>query len=286
MGAYTFLALSSPQLCLHQRALLPVPRSTYIVPNASWCTGGPNQGEEPGASDSDDDSAAGGPDAGAAEQRDGAADEGVWQKAARSAAAARRARRKQMRWERRQAQAQALEAEQEPPAAEPGPAGPAEEQVRIGAAERGSEYKAGHQEDSSQGETGSSSDEAGAGGSVDGGASVQGESSVACVTGDFAMQNVLLQMGLRLVAPNGSRIRELRRWALRCSACSRVTKVQRPASRTTCMSAPAWCFAFTGLGVACVLRWQQKGFWAYESSAESLFVTASSGQSGKRWLKV
>lgn len=37
------------------------------------------------------------------------------------------------------------------------------------------------------------------------------ESSVACVTGDFAMQNVLLQMGLRLLAPGGTQIRELHR---------------------------------------------------------------------------
>lgn len=240
-GACILRALSSPQLCLHQRAVLPAPRFTYIVPNTSWCTGGLHQGEEPGASDSDDDSAAGGPDDGAAEQRDGAADEGEWQKAARSAAAARRARRKQMRWKRRQAQVQALEAEQEPPAAGRGPAGPTAEQEPIGAAELGSECGAGHQEDSSEAEAGSSSDEAGAGGSVNGGASTQGESSVACVTADFAMQNVLLQMGLRLVAPNGSRIRELRRWALRCSACFRVTKVRHPASCTGCMSALAWC---------------------------------------------
>lgn len=38
------------------------------------------------------------------------------------------------------------------------------------------------------------------------------ESSVACITGDFAMQNVLLQMGLRLVAPGGMQIRELHRY--------------------------------------------------------------------------
>lgn len=37
------------------------------------------------------------------------------------------------------------------------------------------------------------------------------DSSVACVTGDFAMQNVILQMGLRLVAPGGMHIRELHR---------------------------------------------------------------------------
>lgn len=38
------------------------------------------------------------------------------------------------------------------------------------------------------------------------------ESTVACVTGDYAMQNVLLQMGLRLVAPGGMQIRQLHRF--------------------------------------------------------------------------
>lgn len=51
------------------------------------------------------------------------------------------------------------------------------------------------------------------------------QSSVASVTADFAMQNVILQMGLRLVAPNGMRIRKLTRWVLRCSACFKITKV-------------------------------------------------------------
>ncbi|KAM1079948.1 hypothetical protein ACFX13_014920 [Malus domestica] len=49
------------------------------------------------------------------------------------------------------------------------------------------------------------------------------ESSVACVTGDFAMQNVILQMGLRLVAPGGMQIRQLHRWILKCHACNTVT---------------------------------------------------------------
>ncbi|KAH6817096.1 RNA-binding NOB1-like protein [Perilla frutescens var. frutescens] len=49
------------------------------------------------------------------------------------------------------------------------------------------------------------------------------ESSVACITSDFAMQNVLLQMGLRLLAPGGMQIRELHRWVLKCHACSKVT---------------------------------------------------------------
>ncbi|RDX82259.1 RNA-binding protein NOB1 [Mucuna pruriens] len=49
------------------------------------------------------------------------------------------------------------------------------------------------------------------------------ESSVACVTGDFAMQNVLLQMGLRLLAPGGTQIHQLHRWILKCHACNTVT---------------------------------------------------------------
>lgn len=42
-------------------------------------------------------------------------------------------------------------------------------------------------------------------------------SSVACVTGDFAMQNVILQMGLRLLAPSGMQIRQLHRYVMLCS---------------------------------------------------------------------
>lgn len=52
----------------------------------------------------------------------------------------------------------------------------------------------------------------------------EGESLVCCITGDFAMQNVLLQMGLRLAAPDGHRITSVSRWVLRCTACFQVTK--------------------------------------------------------------
>ncbi|EFJ06773.1 hypothetical protein SELMODRAFT_134745 [Selaginella moellendorffii] len=49
-------------------------------------------------------------------------------------------------------------------------------------------------------------------------------SSIACMTTDFAMQNVILQMGLRLLTPNGIQVRELQRWVLRCHACNTVTR--------------------------------------------------------------
>ncbi|KAF9898033.1 Nin1 binding protein, partial [Lobosporangium transversale] len=46
---------------------------------------------------------------------------------------------------------------------------------------------------------------------------------VACVTGDYAMQNVLLQMGLNLLSIDGLRISKIKNWVLRCHACTKVT---------------------------------------------------------------
>lgn len=40
-----------------------------------------------------------------------------------------------------------------------------------------------------------------------------------CMTADFAMQNVLLQMGLTLVGTEGRRIHKVKTWVLRCHAC-------------------------------------------------------------------
>ncbi|XP_057978343.1 RNA-binding NOB1-like protein [Malania oleifera] len=53
------------------------------------------------------------------------------------------------------------------------------------------------------------------------------DSSVACITSDFAMQNVILQMGLRLLAPGGLQIHQLHRWILKCHACYKVTAETR-----------------------------------------------------------
>jgi hypothetical protein len=41
----------------------------------------------------------------------------------------------------------------------------------------------------------------------------------ACMTADFAMQNVLLQMGLNLIGVEGKRIDKVKTWVLRCHAC-------------------------------------------------------------------
>lgn len=40
-----------------------------------------------------------------------------------------------------------------------------------------------------------------------------------CMSADFAMQNVLLQMGLSLVGVEGKRIEKVKSWVLRCHAC-------------------------------------------------------------------
>lgn len=42
---------------------------------------------------------------------------------------------------------------------------------------------------------------------------------VGCMTTDFAMQNVLLQMGLSLINTDGRRIQKVKNWVLRCHAC-------------------------------------------------------------------
>lgn len=57
-------------------------------------------------------------------------------------------------------------------------------------------------------------------------APAESNSSVVSVTADFAMQNVILQMGLRLGTPDGRRITHVSRWVLRCSACFFITKVR------------------------------------------------------------
>lgn len=41
----------------------------------------------------------------------------------------------------------------------------------------------------------------------------------ACMTGDYAMQNVALQMGLNLVSMEGGGVRQVKTWVLRCHGC-------------------------------------------------------------------
>ncbi|KAF9076990.1 Nin one binding Zn-ribbon like-domain-containing protein [Rhodocollybia butyracea] len=56
---------------------------------------------------------------------------------------------------------------------------------------------------------------------------------VGCMTADFAMQNVLMQMGLNLVGTEGKRIQKVKTWVLRCHACFKICK---DASKQFCPS--------------------------------------------------
>ncbi len=46
----------------------------------------------------------------------------------------------------------------------------------------------------------------------------------ACITADFAMQNVLLRMNLNLLSNSLGRVRTLKTWVLRCHACFNICK--------------------------------------------------------------
>ncbi|ORZ35006.1 Nin one binding Zn-ribbon like-domain-containing protein [Catenaria anguillulae PL171] len=47
--------------------------------------------------------------------------------------------------------------------------------------------------------------------------------NVSCMSDDFAVQNVLLQMGMHLLSLDGIHVRRLKNWLLRCHACFRTT---------------------------------------------------------------
>jgi len=48
------------------------------------------------------------------------------------------------------------------------------------------------------------------------------ENEVAIMTSDYAMQNVILQMGLSLLSADGNYINRTRKWAKRCSSCTTI----------------------------------------------------------------
>jgi len=60
-----------------------------------------------------------------------------------------------------------------------------------------------------------------------------GELAAACATCDFSMQNVLLKLGIPVIARDGMRVREVRSWALRCASC---TTIDHDMSKVFCRS--------------------------------------------------
>lgn len=45
---------------------------------------------------------------------------------------------------------------------------------------------------------------------------------VVCMTTDFAMQNVLIQLGIRIASSNGMMIKSVKHWVLRCNGCYKI----------------------------------------------------------------
>lgn len=80
--------------------------------------------------------------------------------------------------------------------------------------------KAGHQEDRSRSNQQQQQQQSG----KKKGKKGSGRLTVACMTGDYAVQNVLLQMGLSLVGIEGQRIKQVKSWVLRCHACAKICK--------------------------------------------------------------
>ncbi|CAO1633170.1 unnamed protein product [Sympodiomycopsis kandeliae] len=71
-----------------------------------------------------------------------------------------------------------------------------------------------------QGESTSKAGKSGKGKSKKG----KGRMTVATMTADYAVQNVLLQMGMALISTEGYRIEKVRSWVLRCHACFKICK--------------------------------------------------------------
>ncbi|GAB4823751.1 hypothetical protein N2152v2_010797 [Parachlorella kessleri] len=138
---------------------------------------------------------------------------GGWETAARTKNKQRRRRRREIRYAKRQAEEGAGAVTAATAAAQ----GSADEEHDSGSeAEDGGSNSEGEEEEE-QSESEEGSEDAGSQAPLP-------DSAVCSVTADFAMQNVLLQMGLRLVTPDGRRVSQLSRWVLRCAACFAVTK--------------------------------------------------------------
>ncbi|KAJ9106111.1 hypothetical protein QFC21_001253 [Naganishia friedmannii] len=55
---------------------------------------------------------------------------------------------------------------------------------------------------------------------------------VACMTGDYAVQNVLMQIGLNLVGSGGKKIGQVKSWVLRCHACFNPSLIRASVTTT------------------------------------------------------
>lgn len=72
---------------------------------------------------------------------------------------------------------------------------------------------------------------------------------IVCCTSDFSMQNVLVQLGLRVISPTGQCIKAVRRYVMYCNACYRIHRKESDLTRLFC----AYCGANHLSRVACTM---------------------------------
>jgi len=63
---------------------------------------------------------------------------------------------------------------------------------------------------------------------------------VGCITTDFAIQNVLLQMGMHLVSIDGLAIKKLKQWILKCFSCNKSTRNMEKVFCEACGNNTLW----------------------------------------------
>jgi len=66
------------------------------------------------------------------------------------------------------------------------------------------------------------------------------ETKVGCITTDFAIQNVLLQMGMHLISIDGLAIKKLRQWMLICFSCNKKTNNVQKVFCQSCGNNTLW----------------------------------------------
>jgi RNA-binding protein NOB1 len=105
---------------------------------------------------------------------------------------------------------------------------------------------------------------------------------VACVTTDFGMQNVLLQMGLRLLSIDGVAVTRVKQWARRCESCAKIVHDQERMFCPRCGNAYLSRVSISVDSVTGQLRVHLSKLWRPRKGCKYSIPKAPKGKTG-RW---
>ncbi len=105
---------------------------------------------------------------------------------------------------------------------------------------------------------------------------------VACVTTDFGMQNVLLQMGLRLLSIDGVAVTRVKQWARRCESCTKIVHDQERMFCPRCGNAYLSRVSISVDSVTGQLRVHLSKLWRPRKGCKYSIPKAPKGKTG-RW---